>query len=169
MSNFIKEYDTVGQSYIKEIKKYVDKDKRKYETSQMYSQKLDEKFIDKEIRSSVFKNFEIDNNNDSDTNQNVKNLFDVFKHIVDDMNSVDKFDHYKLITNDISHIKYEKGGFFKAHDDYVSLKSNIMSEFTLVLCLDADCDGGRTIFHVNKHFTYCSESSKNTGQNGIIS
>jgi predicted 2-oxoglutarate/Fe(II)-dependent dioxygenase YbiX len=56
----------------------------------------------------------------------------------------------------VTHIKYEEGGFFKRHRDYLSTTSNLIEEYTLLLCVTpqgADDDdavknkGGETIIH----------------------
>ena len=36
--------------------------------------------------------------------------------------------------------------FFKKHEDYLSITSNIIEEFTLIICLDANCEGGEYYF-----------------------
>jgi len=71
----------------------------------------------------------------------------------------DDFFNYYLVKNDATHIKYKKGDFFKPHEDYLSLKTNMVEEYTLLLCLQGDCKGGETVFHVNKYFTHASKSS----------
>lgn len=117
----------------------------------MYSKELDEKFIDKELRSSIFKTYKN------------KELFNLFKLIVSSINTNDKLEHFKLVENDITHIKYKEGDFFEKHDDYLSVTSNIITEYTMILCKHADCEGGHTIFYFNDYFTYKSKASKTTG------
>ncbi|KAL6074676.1 hypothetical protein QOT17_004071 [Balamuthia mandrillaris] len=39
------------------------------------------------------------------------------------------------------------------------LSSNLLEEFTLILCVDADCEGGETVFHLNRFFTHTSKAS----------
>lgn len=151
MSNFIKEYPILNQETLNLISKDVNENRMPFEDSMMYSQAADEKFIDKNIRLSEFRTFE------------TKSMFDKFKILVDEINKQDKFQSYKLVENDITHIKYKTGGFFKKHDDYLSLKTNTLTEYTMILCLDANCTGGRTIFHFNEHFKHFSEASVTNG------
>jgi hypothetical protein len=52
-----------------------------------------------------------------------------------------------LVRNDVTHIVYAKGGFFKAHQDFLSLVSNVVEEYTLLICAlpaDAGTKGGET-------------------------
>ena len=54
-----------------------------------------------------------------------------------------------LVRNDVTHIAYAKGGFFKPHQDFLSLVSNVVEEYTLLICaLPADAaartKGGET-------------------------
>ena len=39
-----------------------------------------------------------------------------------------------LLRNDVTHIVYTAGGFFKAHQDFLSLVSNCVEEYTLLIC-----------------------------------
>jgi len=90
-----------------------------------------------------------------------KDLFDHFRTLVKRLSDLDKVYNYTLVPNDITYIRYDKGGFFKAHSDFLSLKSNIIEEFTMIMCLDADptIEGGGTIIHINDHFSYVSRAS----------
>lgn len=60
---------------------------------------------------------------------------------------------YTLRRNDITHIKYEEGGFFKRHRDYLSTTSNLIEEYTLILCVtpenssETSVDGGNTAIY----------------------
>ena len=74
-------------------------------------------------------------------------------------NEKDEFYHWILVKNDITFIKYSKGGFFKTHQDYTTVTSNVMEEFTLILCIDAKCVGGETMLHFNDKSKYKSLST----------
>ena len=57
---------------------------------------------------------------------------------------------FHLYHNDMNEISYNKGGFFKRHQDYLSLTSNIITEYTLILSLneeDATVDCGETFVY----------------------
>jgi len=83
----------------------------------------------------------------------------LFDKLVEKINLLDDCEEKILIHNDITYIKYAEGDFFKPHSDYVSIKSNFIIEQTLLICLDANCEGGETVFHLNKFFTHRSSSS----------
>ena len=54
---------------------------------------------------------------------------------------------------------------FKPHEDYLSLTTNMVEEYSGIMCVDANCEGGETIFHLNKKLKHISKSSiteKNT-------
>jgi hypothetical protein len=145
--NCIKEYENLNDEEFIVIKEQISKCDKIFEDSMMYSQAKDEKFIDKNIRLSTFRTIEEDE------------LFQSFEILVEEINKRDKFQKYKLMKNNITHIKYEKGGYFKEHDDFQSFKSNIITEYTMILCLDSNCEGGKTIFHLNDNFKYSSDAS----------
>jgi hypothetical protein len=151
MTNFIKEYKNLNDDEFFNIKKQFEECTDDFEDSMMYSQKTEEKFIDKNIRLSKFRTMKTDN------------IFKSFDVLVGEINKRDKLQKFRLIRNDITHIKYEKDGYFKKHDDFQSIKSNIVTEYTMILCLDSECEGGRTLFHFNDHFKYFSSASVTNG------
>lgn len=57
---------------------------------------------------------------------------------------------YTLCPDNITHVKYDRGGFFKRHRDHCRGTSNIIEEFTLIVNVNPEgvpCKGGRTIIH----------------------
>ena len=146
---FYKEFngEVINEKLVQEIKEYVEKDTAEFNESLLYKSDTKEKILDKEIRNSVFKNF-VD-----------EKLFDMVEKVVSDIEEKDKFKNYTLVRNDISYIKYGVGGFFKPHSDYLSYRSNILEEYTLIICLDANCEGGETVFEINEYFKYASKST----------
>ena len=104
--------------------------------------------MDTSIRSSKFKAI---------VNEEI---FSVSKELVDKINDLDTQYDYFLVENDVTYIKYKSGDFFKKHSDYLSVISNKIIEFTMIVCMNADCKGGRTIFHLNDFLKYKSEESK---------
>ena len=151
MSQFIKEFGIVDEQIETKLFDLVRKDESKFETSKLYSSEAEEKFIDVDQRSSRFRLI---------TN---KEAFDVADSLIEKINKMDKTNSYILFRNNITHISYQTGDFFKAHEDYLSITSNEVEEYTMILCMSADCDGGETIFHVNDFFRYESKSSVRTG------
>jgi hypothetical protein len=149
MSQYIKEFGIINESVTDQIIEHIKNDKQDMELSQLYSSVEDAKFIDKEKRLSVFKTI------------NDVELFSLFDELIVDINSLDKSNDYQIVKNNITYIKYEKGGFFDIHEDYLSFTSNIIEEYTMIICEDATClnRGGETVFEINPFFTYESKQS----------
>ena len=61
-------------------------------------------------------------------------LFELARDLVASLAQADELNDYTLLLNDVTHIRYERGGFFKAHADYLSLTSNVVEEYTLLVC-----------------------------------
>lgn len=147
MSNYIQEYGLINESIVDKIITFIKSDKQKMQCSELYSSKQNKKFIDIKKRSSVFKTI----HNDT--------LFDMFDEYVDGINKIDQYSNFTLVRNDIQYIKYVKGGFFKEHEDYLSFVSNIVEEYTMIICEDSDSDGGYTVFEINPFFKHVSKQS----------
>ena len=47
----------------------------------------------------------------------------------------DPLNSFTLVPNDVTHIIYEEGGFFKPHSDYLSVTSNCVEEYTMLVCV----------------------------------
>lgn len=98
-------------------------------------------------------------------------LFDLVDSIISRVNQDDTSYTYSLRRNDVTHIKYETGGFFKKHRDYLSTTSNLIEEFTLLLCVTPDIlykqgvIGGNTTIHL---FGASKEFDTTTPGSGII-
>ena len=151
MAQFIKEFEYIDNSIQQQIEDYV----RTYlitnqlEQSQLYSPIVGEKFIDTDKRSSKY--IAIKENE----------LFTLCNELIQELNRIDNCYSYHLVKNDITYIKYQKGDFFAEHEDYLSLKSNIIEEFTLIICIsnDNNLKGGRTSFKINQYFIHNSTYS----------
>jgi hypothetical protein len=146
MSQYIKEFGKQGQ-IVKDIIQHVVLDKSEMRASKIYNSIDDERLVDVTKRSSVYKTI-IDNQ-----------LFDLFDQLLVRINELDKSCNFFLVRNDITYIKYSEGDFFDQHEDYLSITSNFIEEYTMIICADADCVGGKTIFEINPFMTYCCESS----------
>ncbi len=123
------------------------KDDVPFETSELYSSAKDAKLVDLEKRKSIFRLFQ-----DSE-------LFDLVNQTVQWLNESDTSYSYQLHRDDITETRYEKGGFFLKHKDYLSVTSNLVEEFTLILCvtpsekIDGKVVGGETLL-----FPYASKN-----------
>jgi hypothetical protein len=142
----IHELGKISDSIYNQIANIV-KNEQEFNKSLLYSAQNKEKILDENERKSFFK---IIKN---------KNLFDCFQMILDNINRNNDFYNFHILKNDITFIKYEAGGFFKSHTDYLSITSNLLEEYTLILCLDANCKGGETKFDINPFFEYKSKAT----------
>lgn len=151
MSQFIKEFGIIDleqqKTLITLVKKYIETNSIPLQPSQLYSSLEEKKFVDVEKRKSKYTAIVDDG------------IFSAAKHLVQKLNSIDKQYDFKLVENDVTYIEYKQGDFFKSHEDYLSMTSNAIEEFTLIMCCNADCEGGRTIFRINEFFTYPSAES----------
>jgi hypothetical protein len=144
---------SVPKDLYSEILAYLENCEAPFQPSQLYDSNLDEKFIDEERRLSEFR--EIRDAKFFDTLQ--KALVDVLnedqRQNNNDENDTNKKNsnlEFTLVRNDAMHIRYKTGGFFKSHSDFLSLTSNMVQEYTLILCvtppeLANQTRGGETI------------------------
>lgn len=148
MSQFIKEFGIIDNEIQKNIIEYIKKDESEFSPSQLYVPADEKKIIDVDKRQSAFKAIV------------KKELFELADKLIQKLNIIDTFSEYTLIRNDITYIKYETGGFFKPHEDYLSVTSNVIEEYTLIICANEEiCEGGETKFYVNEFSEYSSIES----------
>lgn len=152
MSHLIFEHQDIPGT--DQLTEYILKDQNPFEESQIYVVNEKEKVINPEQRQSVFKLIK------------EKEGFELVEKLLEEINKNHSDINFKLVKNDLTHIKYQKGGFFIPHQDYLSLVSNIVQEYTMILCLKAECQGGETCFHINEFFKYKSKNSITKG--GIV-
>jgi hypothetical protein len=148
--DFIEEYDNINVDLQDQIKACLLTDKREFSDSMVYQADTKEKLIKKDSRTSEFKTFKD------------KKIFELCEQLIDQINQKNKFHDYLLFKNDVTFIKYYEGGFFKKHEDYLSLVSNSVEEYTLIMSLNEAndiCVGGNTILYPNKNFKYSSNAS----------
>jgi len=137
---------------ITSLKKYVDNDtETPFEKSVIFDPKKEEHEYLPEKRMSIYRRF-----------MNTE-IFDLCESIVEQINSKNKTLFFKLVKNDVTHIKYKSGCFFKRHEDYLSIRSNFIEEYSLLICIDANCVGGETIIYLNDNFKYTSKASITPG------
>jgi len=144
---FVQEYDVLEPGLQNAICDYMRADKRPFDESLIYDSVTEIKSVAMDERVSSYKTF-VD-----------EKLFNLCGKYIDIINQRNKYIHYILCKNDVTYIKYEKGGYFKSHEDYLSLTSNMMEEYTLLMCVDANCIGGETMLHINDFFHHASKSS----------
>jgi len=144
---FVQEYKCLDDHLQSDIIQILKQDSRPFDKSMIYDSLKDEKEIVQEERMSVFKTF------------TDKELFNKCEKLVDLINIKNKFLDFLLVKNDVTFIKYSQGGFFKPHSDYLSITSNMIQEYTLLMCVDAECKGGETVLHLNEHFSHPSKAT----------
>ena len=122
------------------IKNYLENCEQKFLSSMLYNSVEEKKFEDTSQRLSEYRAIVDDQ------------LFQLCEDLVGKISDSDENMSYSLVRNDCTHIKYSTGGFFKTHEDYLSLTSNYIEEYTLVVCVTPEdmaekTSGGRTIIH----------------------
>ncbi|MEX0597190.1 MAG: hypothetical protein WD512_11875 [Candidatus Paceibacterota bacterium] len=148
---FVQEYAVINEKLQLEIIKYIENDKNQFEESMVYNSLTDEKTFAPEKRQSEFKTFICHQHPE---------LTSLCQNYVAEINKMNKNINFIMVQNDITHIKYQAGGFFKSHEDYLSVTSNMIEEYTLIMCLDAsNIIGGETILHLNEHFKHISKAT----------
>ena len=167
-NNFFEEFGVVDLDLQKRIVTFLEEDKQEFQPSMIYHGESKSKKIATNTRSSIFKTIE------------KTELFDLCDQYIQKINEIrqnnrsppqkkqkiEKEDSlqgkYQLYRNDVTYIQYKKGDFFKKHEDYLSLTSNVIEEYTLIMCTDAskNCVGGETKIELNKNYSHESTSTK---------
>lgn len=122
-----------------------------YSDSQLYYPGPDQKVVDKAKRVSQYRTF------------TDKKIFGLADEMVQYYSDQDPYWDFTLVRNDVTQIRYEEGGFFKPHKDYLSLKTNHLTELTMIMCLDATGTGGETKFEFNPFFIHTSYNTIKPG------
>jgi hypothetical protein len=139
--NFIKEAFLQPEEH-QVLKTLLEKENLQFQPSEVYNSLTEEKLIKPDKRTSEFRTL------------TTPEIFGIAKKVLERFNEKMKKASYCLFENDIMHIRYEAGGFFKDHEDYLSITSNLIDEYTLLICVDANSIGGETLLHLNEDFTY---------------
>jgi len=113
-----------------------------FEASELYSPASETKFIDTTKRVSQFRL------------HRSAEVFELAEQLARDISASDENYFYSVVHNDVSEIRYGKGGFFRAHTDFLSCTSNCVVEFTGLFCVTPDeaagqCRGGETVVYGN--------------------
>ena len=71
---------------------------------------------------------------------------------------------FKLVQDELELIKYTPGGYFKKHQDFVHFHSNQIKCYTLIFCLEGNCEGGETsIFLSDTEEIKCEQTKRPNG------
>uniref|UniRef100_A0A0G4G062 Uncharacterized protein n=1 Tax=Chromera velia CCMP2878 TaxID=1169474 RepID=A0A0G4G062_9ALVE len=137
---FVKEFSDFD---IAPILQFLSGNTKPFEKSQLYSSATESKYVDESLRQSKFRIFE------------EEKLFDLLVPLVERLSNEDEECTFAIRRNDVTHIVYEEGGFFQTHRDFLSVKSNLIEEYTLILCVtppdkaQAGVQGGETKICIN--------------------
>jgi hypothetical protein len=133
----------LGGLPIDKLRAFLAEHEQSFEQSQLYSPATERKYVDTEQRVSEFRAIVS------------KELFEHAEALVAALNADHGAAaglHFSLVRNDVTEIRYRRGGFFKRHQDFLSVQGNVVQEHTMLACvtpdaLAADVRGGRTILH----------------------
>ena len=131
-------FNIVEEEYFYDLLDQINLDALNFENSQIYDIKEKENVENNDVRQS--KKHKLDN----------KYFPWVQKFIVDKLNKCVKKNGIKfiLVKDDLEIVKYEEGDFFQKHHDFVKVQSNQLKCYSLLYCLRANCDKGRTILYL---------------------
>ena len=175
---FIQEIPPLNFILLKKITEKVNEDSQSFQPSLLYDTLKKDKIFDESERISEFKlirNPELFNLIDQyvtqlptstttqSTTQSITTQSTSTQSTLQNKNK-----KYHVVHNDITYIRYKKDGFFKPHEDFLTYMSSGIEEYTLVLCLDANCEGGETILHLNPYHKHISKSSIQPGHSLIF-
>jgi hypothetical protein len=131
----------IFHSVIFGIKLMISESTKLFSQSQVYNTTTKQNVTVQSIRSSKSTKIYYSDN---------PSLFHQVSQIVDIINS-NRNDtiSFGLIPNDIDLIRYEEGDYFGRHSDFIPIQTSYFTYYTLLICLDADCEGGQTILYVD--------------------
>lgn len=147
------EFSMIDKSIQDNINTFINSDTNHFKQSTLYNSKENKRYIDTKIKSSKFKTFK-----DSQFSKNSK-LFDMLDLFINNLNLVSNKLHFRLVRYEVNYIKYSPGDFFKKHTNYRTFKKiNTLKEYTMLMCINSNCEGGETVFHKNGN-TYTSKAT----------
>lgn len=106
MAQFVREFSDVP---VAGLRAFLDGCTQPFEASALYEVAGARRLVDPERRLSRFRAI-----------ADVR-LFALAREAVAAAARADELNDYTLLQNDVTHIRYEAGGFFSPHEDYLSL------------------------------------------------
>ena len=131
MAHFVREFSSLPTAALRAL---LDGCAQPWEESALYEVAGDRRLVDTSLRLSRFRAIADD-----------ARLFAAARALVAAAAAPDALNDYTLLQNDVTHIRYEPGGFFKAHEDYLSLTSNVVEEYTMLVCVTPDAEAAATV------------------------
>lgn len=105
-----------------------------FQPSAIYQVASSENIIDPGRRVSVFREL------------NHPKVLEFASELVAKVSESDPVNTFALAKTQMTHVVYEEGGFFRPHQDFLSLVSNCVQEYSLLVCVSTDegTEGGET-------------------------
>lgn len=92
---------------------YLQTSAQPFEFSQLFDASTGKKVVDDTERSSHFRAIKD------------PKLFEIAERLVEQVSASDESRHLSLVRNDVTQIVYQEGDFFKKHQDYLAVTSNV--------------------------------------------
>jgi hypothetical protein len=141
-----------------DIKAHLTELDQPFEQSELYVVAEEQNIIDMSQRQSRYRRLKS------------AELFELLEPVVARLNDNNPKLTFDLRRNDITQIRYEEGGFFGKHQDYLSVTSNMVQEFAMLVCITPDehakeNQGGKTVLHMKsgKQQKYVSDATTTPG------
>lgn len=149
LMQFVREVWNVNTS---DLRNYLINSTVKWKHSQIYDTASESKFVDDAKRVSDARIF-----TDS-------RLFEICDDIVQNISDSDDERDFILIKSDVTQIRYPVGGFFSPHRDYVTVVSNVLEEYTMIICVTdpstaTETSGGETCIHLSNSMKFTSKAT----------
>jgi hypothetical protein len=94
-------------------------------------------------------------------------IFTICDVILKGLTDGDRLHKFSMFKNDVTQIVYETGGKFLQHRDYLSVTSNVLEEYTLVVNVNEpggeQVEGGETRVKINAATELVSKASTTPG------
>lgn len=110
----------------------VDLNQLKFEESQVYQRNKSENKKVEDVRNSTQVSL-----NDRKLKEKVSNL----------LSNLDTNLYFHINSDNFDLIQYQEGQYFKCHQDYVTITSNIFRSYSMLICIQEPSEGGETVLH----------------------
>ena len=133
-------YSEFSDLPVQKLRAFLDQHDQPFEPSQLYSPAAEAKYVDTGQRVSEFRAI-----------VNAE-CFGLAEELVAAVNRNQTGIRFSLVRSDVTEITYQPGGFFKRHQDFLSVQGNVVEEHTMLVCVTPDeaaasARGGATIIH----------------------
>ena len=123
-SGLARQVTDLAPSLIESICRRLDNCTQAWETSPLYDAATRKEVVEEEIRASTARHL-VD-----------AGLFDLGEQAVAHINASATWrDEFSLVRDDATHLRYLTGDHFQPHQDYSGLRSNVYTEYTLLVCV----------------------------------